>query len=342
MTTQLLLSLDYELFFGAKTGSVQHCLINPTNALVTVLDKFEAKVSLFVDVGFLIKLKEFSQEFPELIEQYNLIQTQLLDLSKRGHDLQLHIHPHWQDSYYTKNGWVINTKRYRLHDFSEDEIFELVKTYKEALEPCTLNQVFAFRAGGWCIQPFDKLKSALQKNNIWLDSTVYKNGHSDHPSRFIDFKAMPDKAFWRFSTDPLTEDHNGFFVEIPISAFKTSPLFFWQLAYHKKFSKHLFKPFGDGEAIISNGNYYLDRLTKTTYGPVMIDGFKSTQLQTAYEKHVKLKDEKIIFNVMGHPKSLSQFSLRKLETFLNENKKIKSITYLDLMHLAPSNTNTNK
>jgi hypothetical protein len=337
MTTQLLLSLDYELFFGTKTGTVQNCLIKPINELIQVLDKFNIKVSLFVDVGFLIKLKEFSSAFPRLQEQYNIIQQQLLALSKKGHDLQLHIHPHWEDSYYTKNGWVINTKRYRLHDFSEDEIVELVTTYKAELELCTLNKVFAFRAGGWCIQPFDKLKKALQKNNIWLDSTVYKNGYSDHPSRFIDFKHLPNKPFWRFSNDPLKVDEKGYFVEIPINSIKTSPLFFWQLAYHKKFSKNLFKPFGDGEAIISNGNYYFDRLTKATYGPVMIDGYKSIQLQQAYEQHINNAENNTIFNVMGHPKSLSQYSLKKLEAFLSKNKEIKSVTYLDFMYLAPNN-----
>ena len=338
MATQLLLSLDYELFFGAKTGTVQHCLINPVNALINVLDKHNVKVSLFVDVGFLIKLKEFSAEFPQLQQQYNLIQKQLLTLSIKSHDIQLHIHPHWEDSYYTKNGWVINTKRYRLHDFSEEEIVELVIKYKAELELCTHNKVFAFRAGGWCIQPFDKLKGALQKNNIWLDSTVYKNGYSDHPSRFINFNHLPNKPFWRFSNDPLKVDKKGYFVEIPINSIKTSPLFFWKLAYHKKFSKNLFKPFGDGEAIISNGSYYLDRLTKTTYGPVMIDGYKSTQLQQAYEQHINNAENNTIFNVMGHPKSLSQYSLKKLEEFLSKNKDIESVTYLDFLCLAPNET----
>lgn len=77
--TDFLLSLDYELFFGDKPGSVEHCMIIPTQKLVKVLDRFNAKVSLFVDVGFLVKLKEYAPQYPELAKQYQQIQNQLLD-----------------------------------------------------------------------------------------------------------------------------------------------------------------------------------------------------------------------------------------------------------------------
>ena len=331
--TPFLLSLDYELFFGNNCGTVQNCIIKPTQQLLAILDKHNFKVSLFVDAGFLVRLKHQSQQFPKLIEQYDLIKTQLKQLSSDGHDIQLHIHPHWEDSYYDGNQWIIDTKRYRLHDFSPETIKTIVATYKEELESCSDQEIFAFRAGGWCLQPFNKIEQALRENDIWLDSTVFPNGHSDDPTRWFDFNSMPDKATWHFESDPLITVQDGYFTEVPISATKTSPLFFWKLALRKKFSGQIFNPFGDGQAMVANKSYYIERLTKTTYGPVMIDGSKAGQLEKAFKEHVKLANENSIFNVMGHPKSLAPYSLLKLEEFIKNHKELISITYQDLKHL---------
>jgi len=336
--TPFLLSLDYELFFGSASGSINNCMLEPTLQLVKILEPHNVKVSLFVDAGFLVKLRECSTTYPELKLQYQLIQKQLLSLSSRGHDIQLHIHPHWQDSYYTEKGWFIDTKRYRLHDFSQQEINTIVKKYKEELTLFTHNDIFAYRAGGWCIQPFDKLKQALLEHNIWLDSTVFADGHSDDPTRYFNFNLTPSAEFWRFDDDPLQSDDTGSFVEVPISALKTSPFFFWKLAALKLFAKGDFKTYGDGQAMLAHGNYYLSRLTKTTHGPVMIDGAKAGQLQSAFKQHNKKYNDKAIFNVMGHPKSLSPYSLFKLNKFLHKNTNIQSITFQDLKKLQAKTT----
>ncbi|MCG6200931.1 hypothetical protein [Psychromonas antarctica] len=330
---KLLLSLDYELFFGDYCGSVENCVIQPTQLLLTLLDKYNYKVCLFVDAGFLVKLKQESHKFPILGKQYTAIKQQLKSLSEQGHDIQLHIHPHWQDSYYDGRTWVINTQRYRLHDFNPQEISAIVKSYKQELESCSKQAIFAFRAGGWCLQPFEKIERALKENDIWLDSTVFSQGHSDDPTRWFDFNTTPDKAYWHFNEDPLIAQENGYFTELPISATKTSPWFFWKLALRKKFATKLFTPFSDGQAMVASRSYYIERLTKTTYGPVMIDGSKAGQLESAFKEHLKLAGEGRIFNVMGHPKSLSPYSLIKLESFIKAHKELKCITYQDLKHL---------
>ena len=328
-----LLSLDYELFFGTNCGTVENCIIKPTQHLINILDKHNFKVSLFVDAGFLVCLKKQALKYPTFKEQYDAIKAQLKSLSSQGHDIQLHIHPHWQDSFYDGDSWVIDTKRYRLHDFSPEEINEIVSTYKQELESCSEQDVFAFRAGGWCLQPFEGIQNALKNNGIWLDSTVFNEGHSDDPTRWFNFNNMPNKPFWNFDNDPLISTDNGFFTEVPISATKTSPLFFWKLALRKKISGQQFNTFGDGQAMVANKSYYIERLTKTTYGPVMIDGSKAGQLDKAFKEHLKSDDSEGIFNVMGHPKSLAPYSLKKLDEFIQKHKNLSSITYQDLKHL---------
>lgn len=330
---KLLLSLDYEIFFGKYTGSVEQCLLKPTQLLVEMLNKHNTKVSLFVDAGFLLKLKQYGDHYPILATQYKQIKKQLKLLSQQGHDIQLHIHPHWQDSVYNGERWIIDSKRYRLHDFSAQEQNEIVSSYKQVLESCTEKKVFAFRAGGWCLQPFEQIKQALQDNQIWLDSTLFLNGFSDDPTRWINFKNMPKEATWNFDIDPLVINKEGYFTEVPISAIKISPLFFWKLAFHKIFSNKMLTTFGDGQAMISNNNYYFQRLSKTTYGPVMIDGCKAKLLEKAFKSHLTHAPQGSIFNVMGHPKSLTPDSLIQLELFIKRHQDLASITYQDLSNL---------
>ena len=44
-----ILSFDYELFFGDKSGTVQRTLIEPTNIMLNVLDEVGAQATFFVD-----------------------------------------------------------------------------------------------------------------------------------------------------------------------------------------------------------------------------------------------------------------------------------------------------
>ena len=53
----IFLTYDYELFFGESTGSVDKCMIEPTNQLLKIAKEFNIKMTFFVDVGYLIKLK---------------------------------------------------------------------------------------------------------------------------------------------------------------------------------------------------------------------------------------------------------------------------------------------
>src|SRR4051812_23057907 len=117
----IFITLDYELFFGSKPGSQENAIIYPTKQLLVILNKHKAKASFFVDSGYLLKLKEYKVKYPDLEKDYEEISDQIKSLSADGHDIQLHIHPHWEDSYYDGNKWIINTERYRLNSFSEED-----------------------------------------------------------------------------------------------------------------------------------------------------------------------------------------------------------------------------
>jgi hypothetical protein len=190
------------------------------------------------------------------------------------------------------------------------------------------DRVFAFRAGGWCLQPFDEIADALLQEGIWLDSTVFWNGHSPDDIRGYDFRQAPKSSSWRFGTDPLRPEDSGRFLEVPISACRVTPLFYWKLALQKKFARGSYVAYGDGQAMVYNRSHYRKLLTEPSYSVASIDGAKAGLLESAYRQLVQMEGASI-FNIMGHPKALTPDSLRQLDRFLRSHPEFESITLQD-------------
>ncbi len=324
----IFITLDYELFFAQHSGSVEKSIIEPTNKLLEATEKFMVKLCFFVDAGYLVQLEKYKDTFPALQKDYELITHQIKYLHDNGHDIQLHIHPHWEDTTYHDNQWHMNTTRYRIHKFTQQETEQIVAKYKKALTDIVGDTIFAYRAGGWCIQPFSHLKSALKKHGIWLDSTLYKNGYKDNSTHYLDFRNMPDKTEWRFEDDPLVEDNNGSFLEVPISSTTVSPLFYIKYALARKFDKIAHQIAGDGKGVGREGKDNLEMLTKFTPAVASIDGYRLSYLQKTLNQYVKKSDGKN-FVVMGHPKAATMYSLQKLKEFVaNNHTKHHFTTYM--------------
>ncbi len=317
------LTLDYEIYFGENHGTVEKCIIYPTSELIRIAEKHNVRFSFFVDCGFILKLDEFRKKFPALEKDYKAITEQVKYLSDTGHDIQLHIHPHWEDSFYDGNRWIIDVKRYKLADFNENDVAEIVVRYKKVLTDITNKSIFAFRAGGWCLQPFSKLKKIFMDNNICLDSSVFKDGYFSSEQYSYDFRNAPDKDIYRFEDNELIENEKGFFTELPISPIKNSPLFFWTLFLLGRKNPYLHKPLGDGRAMAAPG-YRKKILTKFTNNPVSVDGYNAHLLQTALGILLKKKREHMV--VIGHPKALSRYSIQKIEEFVEKNKEKNNFT----------------
>ena len=188
-------TFDYELFFGKPTGTVQKCMIEPTQRLMALSKKYNAPFTYFVDAGFLLKLSELGGTFPELAQQHQQISAQLRELLEKGNDVQLHVHPHWELSDYIEGLWYIPQDRgYRLDEFSKEEAAEIFTKYKNHLESVIGRKTIAYRAGGWCIQPFEHIQEVFLETGMHYDSSVVPGMTFDAGVYKIDFsKASIDK-----------------------------------------------------------------------------------------------------------------------------------------------------
>jgi len=323
---KVILTLDYELFFGSRVGTPQRSMIAASNRLLNVLQRYDAKAVFFVDATYLARLKTLKQDHPALQHDYDDVTYHIRQLESKGHQIQLHIHPHWFDSFYEGNSWKLNLNRNQLIDWGKQEGNKIISSSVAELNQHLSNKVFAFRAGGLCVQPFPHISRALSENGITLDCSVFKNGKHLSDLESFDFTAAPDLTHWKFSCDPCVPDETGIFREIPISSMRVSPLFFWRLAYFKLFGDKLScSSVGDGVPINNSNADLLRMLTCYSDSYVSIDGYKSSRLINEYQKAKKRGDD--YFVVIGHPKAVSNYALNHINDWLSlltsENSRLQ-------------------
>lgn len=314
-----LITLDYELFFGGRAGTVNRCLIDPTDALRMQANRLGCHLVFFVDAGMLVRMKNEALRHPSVARDFDQVRKQLEQLVAEGHDIQLHVHPHWEDSHWCDTGWMMNTSRYRLHQFDQKDILRIVKEYRDVLADVTgCEDICAYRAGGLALQPFAQIAASLSGSGIVIDSSVMPGQHVVDEALGFDFRVAPIKGSWRFATDPNLPCANGDFLEIPISSTRAPALTKISSAVSKRLGPVKHAIYGDGSSVNSSSprrsmSRFL-RLFGAEPVAATLDGYKSVLLKGAYREHVQL--ESSTFVVIGHPKTLTPFSIEQFSQFL--------------------------
>ncbi len=311
---------DYELFFGEKSGTVEKCMLQPTSELLRIADKHGASFTFFVDTGFLVQSK--SHNMP--LESYCEVEKQILSWQPK-HETALHIHPHWEDALWKNNEWIFDLKRYKLADFTAEEQVTIVQKYFTCLQRYSERPIVSYRAGGWCIQPFEPISEIFKQLGITIESSVFSGGINERLPYQYDFTSAPALPRWRFENDPCKLMENGFFEELPIAAQRYSPLFFWKLFVKGRLRPDLHKPLGDGIPAKGGGSKK-DFLTRSHWLCVSADGFYVTQIQKAIDCAERMGQQEMV--VIGHPKACTVFSLRELDKLLYNNRSKHSFVCL--------------
>lgn len=327
---QVLLTFDYELFFGPDTGSVRKCMLEPTEALLRLSKQYNAPMTFFVDVGYLLQLERLAPRFPELQNDLDAVKAQMDDMLRAGCDIQLHIHPHWERSSYDGKRWQIVTDGcYKLDDFPDAELEAIVRNYHAALTRMTGKPIHSYRAGGWCIQPFSRVKKVFAELGIVRDSSVFPGGSFSSHHYDFDFTSVPRfTGPYRFSENVCVSDETGAFTEYPIASWEYHPLFYWQLYVLGRLFPASHKMMGDGTFLAQPGRKQ-SVLTRRTWNHISADGFYAGMLgkQARFYKRKGVSH----FVVIGHPKGLTVYALKKLEVFLKSlQNKYHFTTFSDL------------
>ena len=314
------ITFDYELFFGSNPGTVENSIIKPTELLIQLFKKHDSTATFFIDYLMIVKMQNSSEKMKRESER---IIEQLCRLVELGHRIELHIHPHWLDAKLVNDKWDFSEmSRYRLHSFTESEIITLFKEGKIFLERIAQRVVNdytirCFRAGGWCIQPFSKLKSAFKSTGIVIDSSVSFGAVSNSKNLKFDFTKIPNKELYHFEEDVEIEDVNGDFIEIPISYYNHGFIYRMVNQIDKIFYSSRYSKFGDGSHI----GYGADnepskkRIFNSEQRMLSIDGIRPSLLLNILKKS---KRDRLV--IISHPKDITVRSLDTLNQICASKK----------------------
>ena len=212
----LILTVDYEVF-GNGSGCVNKCVIEPVERMMHIAETFYAPLTFFVE-AMEFQAMHGTKQFREASIK---VSDQIKSAVKNGHDAQLHLHPQWTNARLNESmNWTLDMSRWRIGDITANEVRYLISEGKAWLESiCCLASstycCFAFRAGGWCIQPSDLVISALRDLGFCIDSTVAPCLYNAPKGEWSDFRNAPNLPFWNVSDDVCQNSDAGL-IEVPI------------------------------------------------------------------------------------------------------------------------------
>lgn len=233
MTPTILPTLDYELY-GDGSGDIFENLVNPTADLLRHLEPTTFRLTIFVEIVEIIRLREQWNNGNPMAYDRDPIQAiteQLRQAYRKGHDIQLHIHPQWFDAIWTDNRWQVDNSRWQLGSFiSQDgktDIRGLIRWAKNELEQLVRSfdptyECIALRAGGYNAMPCAEILEAMRQTGLRIDSSVVPGARADNAFDHYDYTAAPTdgQGWWHVSDDidiphPTPTD----IIELPVTAF---------------------------------------------------------------------------------------------------------------------------
>lgn len=216
-----IITFDYEVFLGRKTGTIENCVIKPTQSILEILKRNSAKAIFFVDTTWLLFLKG------NFYDNFQHIATQLKDIINSGSSVELHLHPQWIQAFRTGDKIAFKSfENYKLQSLPKEEIRDLFKKSIDLLESITNQKVRCFRAGGFCIEPFSQVKDAFETFEIKYDFSVVTGLYLREGKVYdFDFSGAPELSFYNFQDNVKNPETQGCFVEVPLSTYKNNPIY---------------------------------------------------------------------------------------------------------------------
>jgi SAM-dependent methyltransferase len=183
------LTVDYETWQPLPEGKMidwERDIMRSTARLLDVFDAQGAVLTIMAEMGEYLWLVE---NLPEVARR---MEEQWRDAVRRGHDVQLHLHPAWLPelgAHHDGDTWRWDPAYARAHDYPGDltaVIARCRRALESAIRPALPEyRVTSFRAGAYEAQPFVRLHDALAANGIECDSSVLPG--DSRPDRHYDY-----------------------------------------------------------------------------------------------------------------------------------------------------------
>jgi hypothetical protein len=220
-------TLDYEIY-GNGTGSLKELVYEPTERLLDVFEKWDARFVNYVEVAEFERIEAAGTD-----AAIELVKQQVKKMHRCGYEIGLHLHPQWFNARFERGQWELDYTEYNLCTLPQPRIAEIVDRSVNYLGYMTGNPQFSplsFRAGNWLFQPAQTAAQELSRRGLRIDSSVFKGGLLR--SHNLDYRpARKNGYYWPFSSNVNEPDALGQWLELPIHTEMVAP---WKMATSKR------------------------------------------------------------------------------------------------------------
>jgi hypothetical protein len=333
-----LITFDYELFLGRNFGDPAAVLFEPTRKILEVCKQVGVSTTFFADV-----CSVWAHRNHGLDSYADAFEMQLVEIIRAGHDVGLHIHPHWLFSNFEDGQWKISTKQMYLqelgfgsHETSAETIVSRGVEYLNGLlrteDP--LYECTSFRAAGLALQPSESdMIRVLLESGIHTDSSIAKNLILKMDTVSIDYNRIPKSANWFMApeTGIKAENSSGIF-EIPIGTFQAT--FRDRIGFLLRRLMCAGKLRGLGISRNAKqsrlANLYtliLENVRYLLWNPYYLlscdtKGLTLEFLLKGFDSYIRLHDDDVMYvSMINHPKLMFDEEVDLLGRFVQETKK---------------------
>lgn len=311
------MTLDYELF-GNGSGDVFKHIIEPTEKILSIAEKHNARLTIFFEVIEYWRLKDEWNKGNTMGYTENpikAIENQIRQAVNNGHDVQLHLHPQWVDAVWKDEKWHVNESDWRLGGYEREGEYSLKglfekgkKTLEELIKPIRPNYVCnVVRAGGFCIQPSERIVNAMRETGFRCDSSIYPGGIETGCRQFFDFTRLPDDVgFWHCGRSVEEVVSESDIIELPIVGLNILRIRKFlslgrmaSLMKNKTNSKETLEAKTSDRSWGGKLSYFLGRECQIWDYCLL-----SKSLHREFMRKIERQKDRNVFVLVGHPKSL--------------------------------------
>ncbi|MGP8216868.1 MAG: hypothetical protein ACLQQ4_14980 [Bacteroidia bacterium] len=343
---KIFLTYDHELPLGRLNTSFEKAMFEPTYKVMQLAEELQVRVTLFTDVLCALRFKEWDKE-----GFYMPYINQLKTAIAKGHDVQLHLHPHWLTSDFI-NGSVRPSDDFKLADFAGKEyphnipgIIETGISFLKSVcsEANADYKCIAYRGGGYSIAPeSDKIFTGLYENGIRYDSSVCKGYYFKSSISEVNYKNVPSVPNWFIGSNGNYNSisDNGI-LEIPIAGKPKSLLEIPTRFKMKKYGDRA--PENHGIQIHTSNPVGLIYKFRQALSSRMLNfdnyTYSVSYLMDILDYHTRKysNHETIMLSAIAHPKSMGDYSFQLMKGFIEQTRekygeKVQFCTYQQIFN----------
>lgn len=337
----ILLTFDYELPLGGIKKSYEESLFVPTDQLLALVQKLNVPIVLFADI---LSYSRFKQK--NIFAYSEPFKNQLQKAIQMGHDVQLHLHPHWLQTKIESDSFIPDT-RFSLGNYDDQEIKDFISLGVNTLtalgqEVDSQYQCLAYRAGGYNLQSKAEIVlPLLLEQGIKFDSSISRGYYFYSDLSKVDYRKLPHKGNWFLDLkgDFSKEQFHGI-MEVPIASKSKS---FFEMPTSLKLKRLNYRAVDRGKMIHKPISIpFQEKLGMLRSSRMLtVDNYtySSSYLNAILEDHLQkyYQNSDISLALIAHPKSMGNYSMELLANFIQDTKQkygssVRFTTFKQLAH----------